>query len=454
MTRAGTRPSAHQLTPEELAALAGGGFTEDLVACLRSAEISKHVLLMEAVRRETARRGGAEPRLVDLALEVLQAAEASRPDVVAGLLALPSLGLWAVECLLRLRSGTTGPDGPVVGHLAGFAAVAALRAGLRSRLRLPVIDGFVHLPTLGRAAVPPGAGAEWAEFRCDREGATLVSGSWEARVAAGSAAAPGWEPSFTVAAEARGLRISLILEDSDPYLSRLAPFPCSMSPSLAGQWQQCLAAAWELLCESHADVARGLAGALTSIIPSGELDAGQPVTATSGWAWGAVLMSPPRDEVTFAEALTHEFHHLVLAAVEDITSLTVTADGGLCYAPWRDDPRPRAALLQGSYAFLGVAAFWLRQSRTGEPSGRHDAEREFARRAENVAEALSELHGWAGLTPEGALFVERMRGQTAGLLSEPVDPVAGAAALRANAEHRARWLRGNRGLAGAGPAGP
>jgi HEXXH motif-containing protein len=27
-----------------------------------------------------------------------------------------------------------------------------------------------------------------------------------------------------------------------------------------------------------------------------------------------------------------------------------------CYAPWRDDPRPRSALLQGSYAFLGVAA--------------------------------------------------------------------------------------------------
>ena len=45
---------------------------------------------------------------------------------------------------------------------------------------------------------------------------------------------------------------------------------------------------------------------------------GQPVTATSGWAWGAVLLSLPPDSLAFAEALTHEFHHLVLAAVEDM----------------------------------------------------------------------------------------------------------------------------------------
>jgi HEXXH motif-containing protein len=446
----GSHPDAHKLTRADLAALADGAFTGGLIRCLRSAEISKHVLLMEALRREAARCGADElVSLIDPAREVLRAAQVSRPDVVAELLALPNFGLWAVECLLRLRSGTGQPDGRGVGHLAAFAAVAALRAGLRCRLRLPVIDGGVHLPTLGRVAVPAAGGPEWAEFFSDGRGATVVSGSWELRVAAGDPAAPGWAPVIRVAAKARGLGIRLALEDSDPFLSRLAPSPCSVSPGLAGQWQRRLAKAWELLTDGHADVAAGIAGALTSIVPSSEVEHGQPVTATSGWAWGAVLLSLPPDEVSFAEALTHEFHHLVLAAVEDIAALTSAADDDLCYAPWRDDPRPRSALLQGSYAFSGVAAFWLRQSRTGAPAGRPHAQLEFARRAENVSDALSELRGWAGLTPAGRLFAEQMADRTAGLLSEPVDPAALATARQANAEHRARWLHANGGLAAA-----
>jgi HEXXH motif-containing protein len=188
----------------------------------------------------------------------------------------------------------------------------------------------------------------------------------------------------------------MILEDADPFLTQLAPSPYTVSAQLAAKWQQCLAETWQLLTRYHRGVAVGLSEALTTIIPSAELEPGRPVAATSGWAWGSVLLSLPADKLSFAEALTHEFHHLVLAAVEDITPLIAATTDDLCYAPWRDDPRPRSALLQGSYAFLGVTGFWLRQSRVGSFTDKRNAQIEFARRSQNVSEALSGLLGWSG----------------------------------------------------------
>lgn len=443
----GSESGFHQLTQADLTALAGGKFTDSLIRHLRSAELSKNVLLLEAVRREAARGGSDEIiAIIDSAREALRAAQVSQPGAVARLLALPNFGLWAVECLIRLRTRTKQPDATDIGHLAAFAAVAALRTRQHCHLRLPVRDGIIHLPTLGRITVPSGSGLSWADFVSDSHGATVASGSRELRLPAGAAGTPrarGWTPAYHVAARSHGLEIRLSLEDSDPFLARLAPSPCLISPGLAQQWQQRLTETWELLTRYHKDVALGLAGTLTAIVPSSELERGQPVTATSGWAWGAVLLSLPPDKLSFAEALTHEFHHLVLAAVEDVTTLIGGAHDDLCYAPWRDDPRPRSALLQGSYAFFGVAGFWLRQNHAGSSADKQKAQIELARRSENVSDALAELRDWIGLTAAGHLFVAQMADQLAGLLAEPVDPSARATARQVNSEHRARWLRAN-----------
>lgn len=444
----GSEPGFHQLTRADLVALASGKFTGNLIGRLRSAELSKNVLLLEAIRREAVRSGSDEIiAIIDSSREVLRAAQVCQPDVVERLLALPNFGLWAAECLMRLRSRTEQPGAPDVGHLAAFGAVAALRTRQHCHLRLPVRDGVVYLPTMGRVTVPSGSGRSWADFVSNDRGAVVVSGSWELHLPARSPDVRSWTSAYSVAARSRGLEIRLVLEDSDPFLSRLAPSPCPISPGLAQEWQQRLTEAWELLTRYHRDVALGLAETLTAIIPSSELERGQPVTATSGWAWGAILLSLPPDKLSFAEALAHEFHHLVLAAVEDVTMLIDAAHDDLCYAPWRDDPRPRSALLQGSYAFFGVAAFWLRQSRAGTCADMQKAQVEFARRSENVSDALSELRGWTGLTGAGHQFVAQMTDQLAGLLTEPMDPSARAMARQVNSEHRAQWLRANGGVA-------
>jgi HEXXH motif-containing protein len=338
--------------------------------------------------------------------------------------------------------------GADVGYLAAFAAVAALRTQQPCRLRLPIRDGAVFLPTLGRAIVPAGNGANWVNFVSDGNEATMTCGSWELRLpvdrdASVAGAVAGWQPAYSLTVKSQGLPISLVLEDADPFLAQLAPSPSAMSPELIEQWRQRLAEAWQLLTRHHRDVAIGLAEGLTAIIPSSELEPGRPITATSGWAWGAVLLSLPPDKISFAEALTHEFHHLVLAAVEDIAPLFDTAQDDMCYAPWRDDPRPRSALLQGSYAFFGVAGFWLRQSYVGSSADKRKAQIEFARRTQNVSDALAQLKNWAGLTATGHIFTSKMADHLAELLANPVPASAKAIARQANAEHRARWLRTN-----------
>lgn len=446
----------HQLVPADLMALAGSHYTEGLIRRLRAAELSKNVLLLEAVRREAIRIGSANVvAIIDSACEVLRTAQASRPGTVARLLTLPNFGLWAVESLTRLRTSTQRPGKQRdvtllkadVGHLATFAAVAALRTQQHCKLKLPIRDGVIHLPTLGHVTVQTGSSPSWADFASGSGGATIIARSWELHLpAAGSPSARGamidWTPAHSVAAKSRGLAIRLTLEDSDPFLAQLVPAPCAISPGLVEEWQQRLIGAWDLLTHYHRNIALGLAKALTVIVPSAELERGQPVTATSGWAWGAVLLSLPSDKLSFAEALTHEFHHMVLAAIEDITTLiSAAAHDDLCYAPWRDDPRPRSALLQGSYAFFGVAGFWLRQSHAGSSADQQRAEIEFARRSQNVSDALAELRNWAGLTAAGHLFVSKMADQLAELLAEPVNPSARATARQVNSEHRARWLR-------------
>jgi HEXXH motif-containing protein len=440
----GNGPGFHRLTRAHLFALASGAFTDGLIHSLRSAELSKNVLLLEAIRRAAVpRRVSAEIiAIIDSACEVLRRAQANEPAVVDRLLALPGFGLWAAEALMRLRTRAKEPDAIDIGHLAAFAAVAALRTRESCDLKVPVRDGVIHLPTLGCATLPPGT-ESWAGLTSDGHGVTLSAGSWELRLPTGAAEGPGWAPAFTLSAQSHGLEIRLSLEDRDPFLTQLAPAPSLLSPGLAQQWQQRLNEAWELLTRHHRDVAVGLAGSLTAIIPSAELELGQPVTATSGWAWGAMVLSLPSDALSFAEALTHEFHHLVLAAAEDVAPLTDAAQDDLCYAPWRDDPRPRSAMLQGCYAFFGVAGFWLRQSRSGSPAGRLPAQREFARRSENVADALSELRDWPGLTVTGRLLVARLGDELARLRAEPVDSSALALARQLNAEHREQWLRAN-----------
>ncbi|MFI6298998.1 aKG-HExxH-type peptide beta-hydroxylase [Nonomuraea sp. NPDC050790] len=109
---------AHELGVAELDQLARGRISVALTEKLADAELSKQKLLFEAVRR---RSGGESVRGVRLLAEV----EREDPRVVAELLALPQVGVWAVESLQRLRRG----DVADMGFVERLAAAGALRLG-------------------------------------------------------------------------------------------------------------------------------------------------------------------------------------------------------------------------------------------------------------------------------------------------------------------------------------
>ena len=73
----------------------------------------------------------------------------------------PYIRVWALRCLERLRPAGAGAGEDEqasdpqrltadLGHLAAIAAAAAVRAGAGAAVTVPVLDGAVHLPTLGR----------------------------------------------------------------------------------------------------------------------------------------------------------------------------------------------------------------------------------------------------------------------------------------------------------------
>jgi HEXXH motif-containing protein len=152
-------------------------------------------------------------------------------------------------------------------------------------------------------------------------------------------------------------------------------------------------------------------------------------------------MSQPPDPCTLAVTLTHELQHIKLSALLDVITLTRPDDGRRFYAPWRDDPRPVDALLQGAYAFLGVSGFWRRQRFQEDGAARIRAHAEYARWRAATALATGTLRSSGSLTWPGMEFVQGMARTLKTWMSEPVPEKARALAWQQDEQHRDRWQR-------------
>jgi len=248
-----------------------------------------------------------------------------------------------------------------------------------------------------------------------------------------------WRPAVQLKAVTDGICLRVILETSDPFLALLnqATIP-RLRPSRT-VWQQQIEGAWQILVRHDRMAAAALASVLTTLVPLDEPRTGDLVSATSGWAWGAIAMSLPADISLVAETLDHEFHHLILAAAEDLSPLVSQDDGRLYYAPWRDDPRPASALMQGTYAHFGVAGFWRRQRRT-EPPGNHlRSEMKFVRAQHAALDAARMLADAGTLTASGKALTSGMLSRLESWRDEPVSAAAATAAAEIRSEHRLRW---------------
>ena len=171
-----------------------------------------------------------------------------------------------------------------------------------------------------------------------------------------------------------------------------------------------------------------------------------PISAAARQAFGAVGAALPADADTLALLMIHEFQHVKLGAILDLFDLCDHSDGRLFYAPWRRDPRPLEALLQGTYAHIAVTDFWRtrRHYRSG-PQAEAAATR-FAVWRLHTAEAIETLAVSGSLTPLGLRFVDGMRATVTPWLEEDIPAGADRMARQRAEEHRAWRDRVSRDL--------
>ncbi|MEU6904934.1 AAC(3) family N-acetyltransferase [Streptomyces coeruleorubidus] len=219
---------------------------------------------------------------------------------------------------------------------------------------------------------------------------------------------PGHEPWHRVRAECDGQLLELRLADRGPFRDvhghALAP------PLTAGQtrrWEETLRAAWEILVRRHPWHAEALASCLTTLVPLLPNPDGTVVSSAARRAFGAVAASLPADPALLALALVHEFLHVQLGALLDLLPLHGPRTDARYHAPWRPDPRPAGALLQGTYAHLGVTDFWRAELAAGTGGAR--ARREYDTWGGHTDAAAGTLLESGELLPAGERFVRELR---------------------------------------------
>nr|BFE78762.1 hypothetical protein GCM10020093_013630 [Planobispora longispora] len=154
---------------------------------------------------------------------------------------------------------------------------------------------------------------------------------------------------------------TLVVDDLDPYRwPNGGEVETRMTLQQRRTWQSRLNGAWRILADNHWTVAEEVTAAIRVLTPIKQPIFGQK-SASASETFGTIALSAPRHSLGFAATFAHEIQHAKLRALTDMVALTRPDDGRRYYAPWRPDPRPAYGLLQGVYAFLGVADFWRRQ---------------------------------------------------------------------------------------------
>ncbi|MFF3373393.1 FxsB family cyclophane-forming radical SAM/SPASM peptide maturase [Streptomyces sp. NPDC002680] len=358
------------------------------------------------------------------AWETLAVLDAEAPESVDAVLAHPYLRPWAQRALAG--DAETGPI--AMRGVAELAAAALLRAGRAGTVTVPTGSGVLRLPTLG-ALVVGEAGEAQVTAGGDEGFGVRVSGR-EHLVGRKAGSDPAWLARHRF--ELPGWAV--VLEDTDPWRDAHGyPVRARLSAAAAEGWRSDLTAAWEWIRRELPAYAPGLAAGLSVVTPLRESAADADISSAARDAFGAVAIARPGTPETLACLLVHEFQHVKLGAVLDLTDLHDPGCERLFYAPWRPDPRPLEGLLQGTYAHVAVVDYWRALHRS---TGDATAEVQFARWREQTAEAVRTLAGSGALTKLGERFVTAMGETLSTRLTDPVNADALAEALRTAADHR------------------
>lgn len=433
--------TTHRLPEEAFTALASGDGGPAAVQHLREEQHSKHLMLLCVLAEEAGDIDSSSPEMAAFwaGYKLLAAAQKADPNAVAWLFGLPYIGSWAHDCLARRSQGLPQD----FGYLAAAAAAAGIRARVRFEIDVPVSDGRVVLPGLGYFQ-----GIEqssWVRLRSDGErlavGAHIIAPCAALKPDDGSGEQTRqWRGVPVAQAVTAGREWMVLLETADHCLDRFAlPMSGDLTAEELTYWRWCIQAAWEVLVRHHGWAAGAIAEGVSVIVPLTARSSTDLDSATTPAAFGAIATTLPPDPVIMAEILVHEFQHLKLCGLLDVTPL-VTPCAERVYAPWRPDPRPASGLLQGVYAHLGVARFWNAQRHVeAGPDDVLRAEVMFERWRSTIEPTIATLLRLGCLTPSGTQLVTRLRDEGQRLCAEPVPAEARSIAGEVALDHRLTW---------------
>ena len=426
--------ATHELPDLLFDPLAAGGGGPHAIEALRAAQLSKHMLLIGHLLK---RWPGPEPER-DSIVDMLAQARASNPAAFADVLGAPLVGAWSsITARAEQRGGASHAD---FAHLGALAVVACAAAGVDASAEVPVRDSLVSVPGLGAANVGP-APTACLEAVGGRLTITACGAALDVPATA-TEEVDWWQPVRHLEAAAAGQATSVGLDDVDPYRhGHHAPPALRLSGDDVDRWRARFAEAWHLLAEHLPERAAEIAVGLRTLVPLVQTDPGSARSATIRHAFGVFGLTLPPSADEFAVTLVHEFQHSKLSAMLDLEQLSDPDDHGRYFAPWRTDPRPLAGLLQGVYAFVGVADTW-RALRTVDGIG-PSAEAKFAEARLQVDRGLTTIESSDALTPTGVALAARLRLVTDELLAEPVPADVARAAEQALARTREQWLERN-----------
>lgn len=450
----------HEFDPDQFAQLARGDGGPAAISALRTAQLSRHLLLIGHLLRNWP---GSEAER-DAVADTLERARRAAPDRFAEVLGAPLVGSWTGITVRATERGVAAASD--FGQLCGIAAVAAAAAGVPADLPVPVRDGVVSVPGVGALAVGDAADARLVADGgrlsvasggrvvplpvaslshgplSDGSASSAPSGSPVPAQGGSAEPVPGWQPVHRLtAAGAPGVA----LDDVDPYRhGHHAPPANRLDDTEVAHWQEVFAQAWGMLERRMPGRAAELAAGLQVLVPLAQTDPHSARSATIKYAFGAFGLTRPASAADLVVTMVHEFQHSKLSGMLDLTPMSDPADTRRFFAPWRTDPRPLAGLLQGVYAFVGVADSW-RALRDEDGLGDLASAR-FAEARLQVERGLGAVEASGALTDTGLRLVAGLRERTDELLAEPLDAAVVAAAEDALSDSHRQWLERNKQL--------
>lgn len=430
-----------KLADRHLAELATGGGSDEALDQLERGERTRRLLLLGALHDRTD-APVAPLGSPDVAWQALRTAYRRDAGQVERLLLSPSVGSWVGHLLRRLHGTAEGPElWTEWGHLHRLAVSAALLASTDVHLPVPVTDGRLPLPGLGLLRLP----GRWTGHRAAL--ATVHAG--ELTVSSGQyqvSLDPAHGPESAVWLPLRSVAPGVLLEDLDPYRDLDGPVaPARLDAAEFAAWRRVFADAGEVLgARTEPGPGRLDPGRIRSVIPWGRVGVLPPPeptvrrSATTGDAYGAMVITRPAGGVMLAETLVHEFQHSKLAALLHLFPLLDDDRAERYYAPWRADPRHLTGLLHGAYAFIGVTGFWRDRMSDGSVAP-GTAAYYFALRRLQTRLVVRTLATSDRLTAPGRRLVAGLADTLDGWLREPVPDDALRRARTAAHLHRTEW---------------